>query len=51
MPARRPRPATPGLLETYAAQFDPVFNRLAQRHSFRSYLTGLLLPSDSNISW
>ena len=46
MPARRPCPPAPGLLEAYAAQFDPVFNRLAQRHSFRIYLAGLLLPRD-----
>jgi SRSO17 transposase len=33
-------------LEGYAAQFDPLFRSLAQRRSFREYLTGLLLPRD-----
>jgi SRSO17 transposase len=46
MPARRPCPPAPGPLEAYAAQFDPVFTRVSQRHSFRTYLTGLLLPRD-----
>jgi SRSO17 transposase len=46
MPARRPCPPAPGPLEAYAAQFDPLFTRVSQRHSFRTYLTGLLLPRD-----
>src|ERR671931_1877654 len=41
------RPA-PGPLEDYAAQFDPLFRRLAQRRGFREYLQGLLLPRDRN---
>ena len=27
-------------------QFDPLFQTLAQRHGFRTYLSGLLLPHD-----
>jgi SRSO17 transposase len=27
-------------------QFDPLFQTLAQRHGFRTYLSGLLLPRD-----
>jgi DDE superfamily endonuclease len=39
------RPA-PGPLEEFAAQFDELFGRLAQRRAFREYLQGLLLPRD-----
>src|ERR671931_950410 len=41
-------PPAPGPLEDYAAQFDPLFARLAQRRGFRAYLQGLLLPRDRN---
>jgi hypothetical protein len=41
-------PAAPGPLEDYAAQFDPLFARLAQRRGLRAYLEGLLLPRDRN---
>jgi len=41
-------PAAPGPLEEYAAQFDPLFARLAQRRGLRAYLQGLLLPRDRN---
>src|SRR6266508_1955185 len=41
-------PPAPGPLEDYAAQFDPLFARLAQRHGLRAYLQGLLLPHDRN---
>jgi hypothetical protein len=41
-------PAAPGPLEDYAAQFDALFARLAQRRGFRAYLQGLLLPRDRN---
>ena len=43
-----PCPPAPGPLEAYAAHFDEVFARLAQRRSFREYLVGLLLPRDRN---
>jgi hypothetical protein len=46
MTARRPCPPAPGPLEDYAVQFDPLFHALAQRHSFRTYLAGLLAPRD-----
>jgi SRSO17 transposase len=35
-------------LEAFAAAFDDQFETLAQRHNFRSYLTGILLPRDRN---
>src|SRR6266516_1723751 len=48
MTGRRPCPAAPGPLEGYAARFDELFSRLAQRRGFREYLTGLLAPRDRN---
>jgi SRSO17 transposase len=41
-------PPAPGPLEDYAAQFDALFARLAQRRGLRAYLQGLLLPRDRN---
>jgi hypothetical protein len=41
-------PPAPGPLEDYAAQFDALFTRLAQRRGLRAYLQGLLLPRDRN---
>src|SRR5438105_8534061 len=46
MTVRRPCPPAPGPLEAYAVQFDPLFHSFAQRHCFRDYLAGLLLPRD-----
>src|SRR3984893_15856762 len=48
MTGRRPCPVAPGPLEDYAARFDDLFGRLAQRRGFREYLQGLLLPRDRN---
>jgi hypothetical protein len=48
MSNRLPCPPAPGPLEDYAAQFDPLFTRLAQRRGLRAYLEGLLLPRDRN---
>ena len=48
MTQRLPCPPAPGPLEDYAAQFDDLFNYLAQRRNFRTYLEGLLLPRDRN---
>jgi DDE superfamily endonuclease len=45
---RRPCPPAPGPLEDYAAQFDALFARFAQRRGLRAYLQGLLLPRDRN---
>jgi len=42
MTRRGPCPAAPGPLEEYAARFDDLFGRLAQRRGFREYLVGLL---------
>src|SRR3954454_18440873 len=41
-------PPAAGLWEDYAAGFDELFSRLAQRRGFREYLTGLLAPRDRN---
>jgi hypothetical protein len=48
MTKRLPCPPAPGPLEDYAAQFDALFTRLAQRRGLRGYLQGLLLPRDRN---
>src|ERR1700740_961367 len=48
MTARRSCPAAPGPLEEYAARFDDLFTRVAQRRGFREYLAGLLAPRDRN---
>ena len=48
MTGRRLCPAAPGPLEDYAARFDDLFGRLAQRRGFREYLAGLLAPRDRN---
>ena len=48
MSRHRPCPAAPGPLEEYAARFDDLFSRLAQRRGFREYLAGLLAPRDRN---
>ena len=46
MSARLSCPPAPGALEAFAAQFDPLLKTPAQRHGFRTYLSGLLLPRD-----
>ncbi|MDP9411788.1 MAG: IS701 family transposase [Actinomycetota bacterium] len=38
----------PGPLEYYCARFDDLFGARAQRHGFRRYLEGLLLPAERN---
>src|SRR5438876_8912222 len=43
-----PCPPAPGRLEGYAARFDDLFTRVAQRRGFREYLAGLLAPRDRN---
>jgi DDE superfamily endonuclease len=48
MTRRRSCPAAPGPLEGYAARFDDLFTRIAQRRGFREYLAGLLAPRDRN---
>src|SRR6202161_4417333 len=48
MTGRRPCPVAPGPLEDYAARFDDLFSRLAQRRGFREYLAGLLAPRERN---
>jgi hypothetical protein len=48
MTQRRPCPVAPGPLEEYAARFDDLFTRVAQRRGFREYLAGLLAPRERN---
>src|SRR5258707_13429830 len=48
MTRRQSCPAAPGPLEQYAARFDDLFGRLAQRRGFRECLAGLLAPRDRN---
>ncbi len=48
MTKRSPVSPAPGPLEDYAARFDGLFGARAQRHSFRRYLEGLLLPAERN---
>jgi hypothetical protein len=48
MTKRSPVSPAPGPLEDYAQRFDDLFGARAQRHSFRRYLEGLLLPAERN---
>src|SRR3989475_3177980 len=48
MTGRRCCPAARGPLEGYAARFDGLFTRVAQRRGFREYPAGLLAPRDRN---
>jgi hypothetical protein len=48
MTKRSPVSPAPGPLEDYALSFDDLFGARAQRHSFRRYLEGLLLPAERN---
>src|SRR5215213_9783297 len=48
MTRRYPVSPAPGPLEDYGECFDALFGARAQRHSFRRYLEGLLLPSERN---
>jgi hypothetical protein len=48
MSKRSPVCPAPGPLEDYARCFDDLFGARAQRHSFRRYLEGLLLPAERN---
>ena len=48
MTRRLPVAPSPAPLETYAAAFDDLFTLRNQRHSFRRYLEGLLLPAERN---
>ena len=48
MTKRRPVPPAPGPLEDYATHFDVLFSQANQRHAFRRFLEGLLLPAERN---
>ena len=46
MTKRQAVAAAPGPLEAYAASFDALFATANQRHAFRQYLEGVLLPAE-----
>ena len=48
MTKRYPASPAPGPLEDYAMSFDDLFGARAQRHAFRRYMEGLLLPAERN---
>jgi SRSO17 transposase len=48
MTRRYPVSPAAGPLEVYAQSLDDLFGARAQRHSFRRYLEGLLLPAERN---
>lgn len=48
MTKRSPVSPAPGPLEDYTGSFDDLFGARAQRHGFRRYLEGLLLPAERN---
>src|SRR5438067_8705098 len=48
MTTRQPVAPAPGPLEAYALLFDPRLAKRNQRHAFRRYLEGLLLPAERN---
>ena len=48
MTKRYPVSPAPGPLEDYATSFDDLFRARAQRHAFRRYMEGLLLPAERN---
>jgi len=48
MTKRQAVAAAPGPLEAYAASFDALFAKTNQRHAFRQYLEGVLLPAERN---
>jgi hypothetical protein len=48
MTKRYPVSPAPGPLEDYAQCFDALFGARAQRHAFRRYMEGLLLPAERN---
>lgn len=48
MTKRQAVAAAPGPLEAYAASFDALFAKTNQRHVFRQYLEGVLLPAERN---
>ena len=48
MTKRVPVESAPGPLEDYAAHFDDLFSKRAQREGFRRFLEGLLLAEERN---
>jgi hypothetical protein len=48
MTKRNPVSPARGPLEVYAISFDDLLGARAQRHAFRRYMEGLLLPAERN---
>src|SRR5258708_9590890 len=48
MSARQETHPTAAAIEEFAGRFDPLFKRLSQRENFRYYLSGLMLPMETN---
>lgn len=48
MSQRKPTRPMAQAIEEFAAHFDPLFKRLSQRENFRYYLSGLLVPIETN---
>ena len=48
MSQRKPTRLMAQAIDEFAVQFDPLFKRLSQRENFRYYLSGLLIPMETN---
>jgi len=48
MSERKPSQPMAEAIDEFAAHFDPLFKRLSQRENFRYYLSGLLVPIETN---
>src|SRR5512140_3800687 len=48
MSERKPTRPTTQAIDEFAAHFDQLFKRLSQRANFRYYLSGLLVPTETN---
>ena len=48
MSQRKPTRPMAQAIDEFAVQFDPLFKRLSQRENFRYYLSGLLIPMETN---
>lgn len=48
MSIRKPTRPTATAIEEFDTHFDPLFKRLSQRENFRHYVSGLLVPIETN---
>ena len=48
MSQRKPTRPMAQATDAFAVEFDPLFKRLSQRENFRYYLSGLLIPMETN---